>query len=546
MSGDPFATCVDAGGAPCFPERFNLADYYLDHHLEAGRGERVALQVGDATQTYAALIERSRRVTAALRALGVRPEERVLLVLPDGFEYGEAFFGILRAGGVFAMVNPLLKRADYDYYLAYTKARVVITAPGVLAELAPAAEDCGTCETVLCTGSGSGFATGGKVRSYEDALAAADPAGPDARVADTSPDDLAGWLFTSGSTGHPKACVHTQSDFAYSTETYAKRVVGYGPEEICLGVPKLFFGYATGTNLMFPLRFGGRAVLFSERSTADQLFDLIERTHPTLLTTVPTMIGNMLRSERMDQVNLSCLRVALSAGEALPEPLLAEWMERTGVEVLDGIGSAEMFHIYVSNHPGDVKPGSLGKPVVGYEVEIVDAAGQPVAEGDPGRLRVKGHSTALCYWGDKNKSRETFQADWCTTSDVFRRDADGYFFYEGRTDDLMKVSGIWVAPKEIEECLLTHPAVSEVCVVAKDTSEGLTKPLAFIVPAVGIPGDGSLNAALKEHVKSHLAPHKYPRWIAWREELPKNDRGKIARKDLRSQVGGIGDECAVS
>lgn len=544
MSVDPFADCVDSAGAPCFPARLNLAEYYLDHHLEAGRGERVALQVGDATQTYAELIQRSRGVTAVLRGLGVRPEERVLLVLPDGFEYGEAFFGVLRAGGVFAMVNPLLKRADYDYYLAYTKARVVITSPGVLPELIAAADDCETCETVLCTGAG--FEVGGKLHSYEAALAGADPQASQARVAETGPDDLAGWLFTSGSTGHPKACVHTQSDFAYSTETYARRVVGYGPDEICLGVPKLFFGYATGTNLMFPLRFGGRAVLFGERSTADQLFDLIEQTRPTLLTTVPTMIGNMLRSERMQQVDLSCLRVALSAGEALPEPLLAEWMERTGVEVLDGIGSAEMFHIYVSNHPGDVKPGSLGKPVVGYEVEIVDGAGQPVSVGDPGRLRVKGHSTALCYWGDKTKSRDTFQADWCTTSDIFRCDADGYFFYEGRTDDLMKVSGIWVAPKEIEECLLTHPAVHEVCVVAKDTAEGLTKPLAFVVPTKGIAGDGSLNAALKEHVKSHLAPHKYPRWIAWREDLPKNDRGKLARKDLRAQVTEIGDDCLVS
>ncbi|HKX46658.1 MAG TPA: benzoate-CoA ligase family protein, partial [Planctomycetota bacterium] len=376
----------------------------------------------------------------------------------------------------------------------------------------------------------------GRFADYEAALAAEDPAGAAAETEPTGPDDLAGWLFTSGSTGEPKACVHRQSDFAYSTETYARQVVGYGPEEVALGVPKLFFGYATGTNLMFPLRFGGAAALFPGRSTADELFDRIALHRPTLLTSVPTMIGNMLRSPRLDGADLTSLRVVLSAGEALPKSLYDEWLARTGVEILDGIGSAEMFHIYASNRFGAVRPGTLGTEVPGYEVELVDAAGRRVPDGEPGRLRVRGGSTAICYWGDRAKSEETFQGAWCTSADVFRRDADGYLVYEGRTDDLLKVSGIWVSPLEIEDALLAHEAVAECCVLGREDEAGLVKPHAFVVPRPGHRGGPELAEALKAHVKERLAPHKYPRWFAWREALPKNDRGKVARKELRAEL----------
>ena len=309
---------------------------------------------------------------------------------------------------------------------------------------------------------------------------------------------------------------------------------------MCLSVPKLFFGYATGTNLMFPFRVGATVVLFPGRATADELFDQIARFRPTFLTSVPTMINNMLRSPRIADADLTSLRVCLSAGEALPARLYEEWKARTNVEILDGIGSAEMFHIYISNYPGDVKLGSLGRIVPGYEAQIVDPEGRLVAEGEPGRLRIRGGSTALCYWADKEKSRETFQGEWCTTADVFRRDAQGYYYYEGRDDDLLKVSGIWVSPLEIENVLLAHPAVAEVCVLGREDEEKLVKPFALVVLQPGWKGDATTADALKAHVKSRLAPYKYPRWFEWREALPKNDRGKVARKVLKAELAARG------
>jgi benzoate-CoA ligase len=517
---------------PEFPARFNLCEYFLDRNLEAGRGAKPALILGRERRTYAELATRVKKLAAAFRRAKLRPEERVLIVLPDGFEFAETWFATLRAGGVFTMVNPLLKREDFAYYLEYTKARIVVTASETLAELAPAVRASRFAESVFVVGADAGGFT-----PYEAALGAEDERSTFAELEPTGPDDLAGWPFTSGSTGKPKGCVHVHSDFAFSAETYALRVAGYRESDVCLSVPKLFFGYATGTNLMFPFRVGASVVLFPGRATAEELFDQIAAHRPTFLTSVPTMINHMLRSPRAADADLSSLRVCLSAGEALPAQLYQEWKARTGVEILDGIGSAEMFHIYISNREGDVKLGSLGKIVPGYDARIVDAEGREVADGEPGRLRVRGGSTALCYWADKAKSRETFQGEWCTSADVFRRDADGYFFYEGRDDDLLKVSGIFVSPLEIENALLAHPAIAEVCVVGREDEERLVKPLACVVLKPGFAGSEELASELKAFVKAKLAPHKYPRWFEWRASLPKNDRGKVARKELRAELG---------
>jgi benzoate-CoA ligase family protein len=514
-----------------FPERFNLCTYYLDRNLDEGRGKKVALIAGKEKRTFSEVAARTRKVAAVLRRAGVRPEERVLLVLPDRCEFAESFFGLLRAGGVFAMVNPLLKREDFAYYLAYSKARVAIVSADVLPEFAPAAEEARLLKEVFVVGGEAGGFTG-----YEQALAGESDGAMQAECEPTGPDDLAGWLFTSGSTGKPKACVHTHADFAWNTETYALKVVRYAESDRCLSVPKLFFGYATGTNLMFPFRVGASSILFEGRSTADELFDQIAAHKPTLLTSVPTMINAMLRSPRMEGANLKSLRVCLSAGEALPPKLYQEWRSRTGVEILDGIGSAEMFHIYISNRFGDVKEASLGKIVPGYEAVIVGEDGREVPVGEPGLLRVRGGSTALCYWADKAKSRATFQGEWCTSADLFRRDAEGYYFYEGRADDLLKVSGIFTSPLEIENALLEHPAVAEACVVGHDDEEGLTKPYAFVVLRDSRAGDDALAAELKAWIKGKLAPHKYPRWFEWRASLPRNDRGKVARKELRDEL----------
>ena len=464
--------------APTFSAPFNLCTYFLDHNLEEGRADKVAVRSDGREWTYGDVAKRVRALTAALRSHGLCAEERVLIVLPDGIEFVETWFATLRAGGVFAMVNPLQKQEAFEYYLEYTKARIVVTCASVLPQIAEPIARSRFCRSAFVVGEAPDDP---RFFEYEQQLAG--HAGDEERavVEPTGPDDLAGWLFTSGSTGEPKACVHTHGDFAFSTETYALRVAGYQESDVCLSVPKLFFGYATGTNLMFPFRVGATVVLFPGRATADEMLDQIEAHRPTFVTAVPTLLGNMLRSERIDQVDLSTLRVCLSAGEALPQKVYEDWKARTGVEILDGIGSAEMFHIYISNRVGDVRLGSLGKLVPGYEAEIVDPRGKVLPDGEPGRLRVRGGSTALCYWGDKGKSNATFQGAWCTTADIFVRDAEGYFYYQGRDDDLLKVSGIWVSPLEVENALLLeHAAVAEVCVVGRADEGGLVKAHAIV------------------------------------------------------------------
>ncbi|HEX8119049.1 MAG TPA: benzoate-CoA ligase family protein, partial [Pyrinomonadaceae bacterium] len=351
--------------------------------------------------------------------------------------------------------------------------------------------------------------------------------------ADLSRDDVAIWLFTSGSTGHPKGAVHLQHDLPYNTECYAKGVLGVNEDDLTVSVPKLFFGYATGTNLLFPFAAGGATALFSERSTPEKMFEVIERYRPTVLTSVPTMINGMLNLEGAAGRDLSSLRMCLSAGEALPAELYRRWVETFGVEIYDGIGSAEMFHIYITNRPGDVKPGSLGRVVEGYEAQVVDAEGRALPAGEMGTLRIKGDSAALCYWQAHEKSKQTFAGDWCTTGDQFHSDEEGYFWYHGRTDDMLKVSGVFVAPAEIENCLLQHEAVLEAAVVGYDEGSGLIKAKAFIVLREGHAAGEDLAQSIKEFVKSRLAPYKYPRRVEFVPALPKNDRGKIDRKRLK-------------
>jgi len=338
--------------------------------------------------------------------------------------------------------------------------------------------------------------------------------------------------------------VHLQHDLPFNTEVFAKRTMGVNENDLTVSVPKLFFGYATGTNLLFPFAVGGATALFSERSTPEKLFEVVERYRPTILTTVPTMINSMLNSPDAGSRDLSSLRFCYSAGEALPPELYERWNKSLGVEICDGIGSAEMFHIYITNRPGDVKPGSLGRIVAGYEAKIVDAAGNEVSPNEMGTLRIKGDSAALCYWNAHEKSKETFAGDWCTTGDQFHVDEEGYYWYHGRTDDMLKVSGIFVAPAEIENCLLQHEAVLECAVVGSDAGDGLVKPKAFVVlreehsVRTGSGSDrldytADLIEELQAFVKSQLAPYKYPRWIEFVPSLPKNDRGKIDRKLLK-------------
>jgi benzoate-CoA ligase family protein len=314
---------------------------------------------------------------------------------------------------------------------------------------------------------------------------------------------------------------------------FAKRTIGVNENDLTVSVPKLFFGYATGTNLLFPFAVGAATALFSERSTAEKIFEVVEKYQPTILTTVPTMINAMLNTEASLRRDLSSLRFCYSAGEALPQELYERWKSTFGAEIYDGIGSAEMFHIYITNRPGDVKPGSLGRIVDGYETEIVGAEGDALPTGEMGTLRIKGDSAALCYWNAHDKSKQTFAGDWCTTGDQFHVDGDGYYWYHGRTDDMLKVGGIFVAPAEIENCLLQHEAVLESAVIGYQDEQSLVKPKAFIVLHDGYAASEQLAEDIKHFVKDNLARYKYPRRIQFVAALPKNDRGKIDRKLLK-------------
>ena len=509
-----------------------MADYFLYHNLEEGRENKTCLYFEDQEWNYGEVARLSSQTGNALRDLGAGFEDRVLLVLPDCPEFVWTWFGAARIGSVITMVNPLLPVADYEYYLDYTRAKVAIVHQSLLATFAEAAAGARYLRGVLVVGDNAELPQSTKIKwtSFDEAVyGASDECVP----ADTRRDDIAIWLFTSGSTGHPKGAVHLQHDLPFNTEVFAKATMGVNADDLTVSVPKLFFGYATGTNLLFPFAVGGATALFAERSTAEKMFEVIKRYQPTILTTVPTMINSMLNVPGAKAEDLASLRFCYSAGEALPKELYERWMSAFGADICDGIGSAEMFHIYITNRPGDVKPGSLGRIVEGYEARIVDADGKEVATGEMGTLKIKGDSASLCYWNAHEKSKETFAGDWCTTGDQFHVDEHGYYWYHGRTDDMLKVSGVFVAPAEIENCLLQHEAVLE-CAVVGHEADGLVKPKAFIVLREGFSAADQLAEEIKQFVKDHIALYKYPRWVEFVDSLPKNDRGKIDRKKLKN------------
>jgi len=508
-----------------FPERFNMAWYYLDRNVEEGRGDKKCLFWRDEAYTYREVQARANRFGNALRALGVEAEDRVLFVLPDCPEFVFAWFAAAKVGGVIAMVNPALPADDLAYYFQYTRARVAVVDESTLDRIDPARDSFPHLRHLVVVGVDPG-----RHISFAESCA---KGWEHLENADTHRDDPAIWLFTSGSTGKPKAAVHLQQDLPWNTERYAKAVMGIREDDLTVSVPKLFFGYATGTNLLFPFAVGAATALFSERSEPATLFDAIERFRPTILTSVPTMINGMLNHPGARDRDLSALRLCVSAGEALPEELYRRWIDAYGVEILDGIGSAEMFHIYISNYPGEVVPGSLGRLVPGYEARIVGPDGGDAPDGEPGTLWVKGESAAVMYWQAHEKSKDVLRGDWVVTGDHMRRDAKGLFWYEGRTDDMLKVSGIFVSPYEVENCLLRHSRVAECAVIGYKDRDGLIKPKAYVVCREGA-GDEALARELQDFVKARLAPFKYPRVVEFVRSLPKNDRGKIDRRKLEA------------
>lgn len=556
-----------------FPDDLNLASYFLFDRLREGLGDKVALRFGPRAYSYRAVADNARALARLLVAQGLSPEERVSIVLPDSPPFVWSLFATLAAGGILTMGNPVAPAEDLAYMLGYVKARVLVTTPAVAAAIFEACQAQGASlpqlrTVLLCPPAATeedpeaplaslpSPPSGVQVVALTDAVEAGKTL--ETPLPRTHRDDPAIWLFTSGSTGRPKAAMHTHRDFAFNTEVYAKRTVGYRAEDVTLSVPRLFFGYATGTNLWFPFAVGATVGLFSERPTAESIAAAIARYRPTVVTNVPTMLGKLLdhddelRAAGSPGLDLSSVRFQLSAGEALPPALLTRFLERFGGQVFDGIGSAEMFHIYCSNRPGDVRPGSLGKVVEGYELRILpeEAVGPGAAEvprGEIGVLWVRGDSVAYGYYQDRDKSWRTFHGHWCRTGDLFRIDEQGYLWFAGRADDLFKVGGVFVAPLEVEECLLAHPAVSSVAVIGAQ-DEGLTKPKAVVVVRpdartrlASAEARGALVDELKAHVQARLSKYKYPRWVVFVEELPKNDRGKVDKQELarRERAGEL-------
>lgn len=501
------------------PERFNIADHFLTDRLREGAGDRVALRLADGDRSYAEVERHAGRFAVWLRRMDVRPEERVVIALPDGEDYVGALFGILELGAVVVMVNPGMPREQLTAILGYARARVVLCRPDRVAHVTDAAEEAGAdLEVVAVSGD-------------PDDL----PEPPDGGVeaVATHPDDPAIWLFSGGTTGAPKAVVQTHRSYANTTEHYAKRAIGYRDSDVTIAVPKLYFGYATGSNLFFPFSVGGSAVLFEEHPTPDLLFDLVERHRPTIMINVPSMISAMLDHPRAADADLSSLRLATSAGEALPPALYERWTGTFGVELLDGLGTAEMWHVFLSNLPGDVRPGTLGRAVPGFRVEVRDDDGQPVGSGEVGQLWVAGDSRAIGYWRNMARTKEVFRGEWVVTGDLVRTDDDGYVTYVGRGDDAMKVKGKWLLPAEVESCLLEHDAVVDAVVIGAEDAAGLVKPVAFVTTTDPRP---DLGDDLRAHVLDRLDAYKHPRVVHVVDDLPRTHLGKVNRRVLREQA----------
>ena len=519
------------------PDVFNAATWFVDRNVDEGRGERVAIECGDERITYRELLDRVNRAGNALRhALGVSPGERILLMTLDGCEMVYAFFGGIKIGAVPIPVNTLWKSADYEYVLNDSGATVLIVSEALAPHIENIPRDRlpGLRHVVVV---GNARALEGAC-SFADLLAAA-PATLSAEP--TTRDTPAFWLYSSGSTGSPKGCVHRQRDMVVCAELYARGILGMNEADRCFSVAKLFFAYGLGNAMYFPFSVGATAILWPGPPAPVHVYSIIERYRPTLFFSVPTNYGMLLSHRRDGQdFDLSSIRRAVSAGEALPPALFERFKNRFGIEILDGIGSTEVLHIFISNRPGAIRPGSSGQIVSGYEARIVDEHDVPVARGEVGNLLVKGDSTCEGYWNKAEKTRDTIQGAWIRTGDKYREDEDGYFWYAGRSDDMLKVGGIWVSPVEIENSLVEHPAVLECGVAGREDHDRLVKPIAYVVLRPGVQGNPELAVELQQFVRDRLAGYKRPRWVEFIDELPKTATGKVQRFRLRERAARAG------
>ena len=574
---------VDRSTAPAaieLPREYNAALEFIDANLARGRGEKVAFIDAAGRHTYAELAERVNRAGNALRALGAGMETRVLMCMLDGIDFPAVFWGAIKAGCVPIPVNTLLTSNDYAHLLRDSRARIVVVDEALLDRFAPAFQDQPHVGRVVVAGGAAhddapapaGAGASGRPRAATG-TGAADPcrlanlldaASPRLDAAPTTCDDVAFWLYTSGSTGAPKGSMHLHRNLVSTAEHYGVATLGIREGDLVYSAAKLFFAYGLGNAMTFPFYVGATTVVLAGRPTPEAVTALLREHRPTIFYGVPTLYGAMLAqppgagedgpargqdaAAAAEKKSLppgagyggrsSRLRLAVSAGEALPAEIGAAWEERFGAPILDGLGSTEMLHIFLSNREGDVRYGTSGKAVPGYRLKVANEAGEPAAPGEIGELWVSGGSSAGAYWNQREKSLDTFHGPWTRTGDKYVVDEDGYHHYRGRTDDMLKVGGQWVSPFEVESALLGHESVLEAAVVAAEDERGLVKPKAFVVPREGVEADAALADALREFVKDRLAPFKYPRWIEFAGGLPRTATGKIQRFKLRRQGTG--------
>jgi benzoate-CoA ligase family protein len=514
------------------PLYYNAVDI-LERNL-AARADKVALVSPERQLTFAAAAAEVNRVGNALRRLDVRPGECVGLLCLDQAEWVTAFFGIVKVGAVAVGMNTLLKPFEHAYILRDCRARVLIVHAALLPAIEPVRDELPALEQVIVVG-GEGRAGEGRpgdrrfdewIRSESTELAAVE----------THRDDFCSLNYSSGTTGEPKGILHAHKDYPLTAQLWGANVLGLREDDRTFAVAKLFFTFGTGGNLIFPWYVGASVVLFpGPPRIPTNVLEMVDRFKPTILYNAPTSYAAILAIEDFTaRYDLSSLRLCVSAGEALPAPLWRAWKERTGLDIIDGIGATEVYHIFISNRPGDIRPGSSGRPVPGYDVRIVDEAGQDVPQGEVGNLLVRGETTALFYLHQYERSKHTFQGEWLFTGDKYTVDEDGYYWHAGRSDDMLKVGGIWVSPVEVESALMAHPAVLECAVVGHPDGSGLIKPRAFVVLKDGQSRSPALADALIAHCQDQIAAYKRPRWVEFVDELPKTATGKIQRFRLRA------------
>ncbi len=519
------------------PETFNVATHFVDRNVQEGRGAKVAIECGDERVTYQQLLENTNRVGNALLALGVRAEERVLLLLLDTPEFLYSFFGAIKIGAVAVPVNTQAKPQDYEYILNDCRARVALVSEPLLPHLQsiPKEELRYLQETVVSEVKQDLPSQGRRSHNHHSLQNMTASASAELPAAHTSKDEPAFWLYSSGSTGASKGCVHLHHDMVVCCELYAKGILQMKESDRCFSVARLFFAYGLGNAGYFPLGCGATTILSPVRPVPATIYADIERYRPTLFFSVPTNFAALLAHHREDgkEFDLSSVRHAISAGESLPAPLFHRFKERFSVEILDSLGSTETLQMVIANRPGEARPGSSGKIIPGYEARIVDEHGNTVAPNEIGDLLIKGDSTCSGYWNKHEKTKETFVGDWFRTGDKYFQDEEGYFWYAGRSNDVFKVHGLWLSPAEVESVLIEHPAVREAAVVAREDQDGLTKAAAYVVLNAEFAPSEELSQELQELVGQKIGGYKRPRWIEFLTEIPKTATGKLQRFKLR-------------